>query len=149
MQSLRAPVSPQEVPHWRVPGGFSEGSRRVPGGFLDTRWCFGGVPKRDLKKVPSPGSRKVRSGNYLLHFSKVSGLRKGHFWGTILESILETNVTQMLHMQMSTKCPPNVHKMSTTCPTHVTQMSHTCLHVSRKGAKIAPKWEPKVAQEKQ
>ena len=80
----------------------------------------------------------MRSGNYLLHFSKVSGLRKGHFLGTILESILETNVTQMLHMQMST-----------TCPTHVTQMSHKCLHVSQKDAKIAPKWEPKVAQEKQ
>ena len=91
----------------------------------------------------------MRSGNYLLHFSKISGLRKGKFLGTILESILETNVTQMLHMQMSTKCPPNVHKMSTTCPTHVTQMSHKCLHVSQKGAKIAPKWEPKVAQEKQ
>ena len=54
--------------------------------------CSGGVPKRDLKKVPSPGSGKVRSGNYLLHFSKVSGLRKGHFLGTILESILETFV---------------------------------------------------------
>ena len=52
--------------------------------------CSGGVPKRDLKKVPSPGSGKVRSGSYLFHFSKVRGVRKGNFWGTILESILET-----------------------------------------------------------
>ena len=52
--------------------------------------CSGGVPKRDLKKVPSPGPGKVRSGCYLLHFSKVRGLRKGSFLGTILESILET-----------------------------------------------------------
>ena len=50
----------------------------------------GGAPKRDLKKVPSPGSRKVKSGNYLLHFSTISGVRKGKFLGTILESILET-----------------------------------------------------------
>ena len=52
--------------------------------------CSGGVPKRDLKKVPSPGPGKVRSGCYSLHFSKVRGLRKGSFWGTILESVLET-----------------------------------------------------------
>ena len=51
--------------------------------------------KEGPKKVPSPGSGKVRSGNYLLHFSKVSGVRKGKFLGTVLESILETNVTQM------------------------------------------------------
>ena len=52
--------------------------------------CSGGVPKRDLKKVPSPGPGKVRFCSYLLHFSKVRGLRKGTFLGTILESILET-----------------------------------------------------------
>ena len=50
----------------------------------------GGVPKRDLKKVPSPGPVKVRFCCYLLYFSKVRGLRKGSFLGTILESILET-----------------------------------------------------------
>ena len=47
--------------------------------------CSGGASKGDLKKVPSPGPGKVRSGCYLLHFSKVRGLRKGHllvpFWG--------------------------------------------------------------------
>ena len=52
--------------------------------------CSGGVPKRDLKKVPSPGPGKVRFGCYLLHFSKVRGFRKGNFLGTILGSILET-----------------------------------------------------------
>ena len=52
--------------------------------------CSGGVPKRDLKKVPSPGSGKMRLCNYLLHFSKVRCLRKGIFLGIILESILET-----------------------------------------------------------
>ena len=52
--------------------------------------CSGGVPKRNLKKVPSPGPGKVRYGCYLLHFSKVGGLRKGSFLGMILELILET-----------------------------------------------------------
>ena len=52
--------------------------------------CSGGVPKRDLKKVPSPGSGNKRFCNYLLHFSKVRCLRKGTFLGIILESILET-----------------------------------------------------------
>ena len=52
--------------------------------------CSGGVSKRDLKKVPSPGPGKVRSGFYLLHFSKARGLRKGSLLGAILESILET-----------------------------------------------------------
>ena len=42
--------------------------------------CSGGVPKRD----PSPGPGKVRSGCYLLHFSKVAGLKKDIFLGTIL-----------------------------------------------------------------
>ena len=46
--------------------------------------CSGGVSKRDLKKVPSPGPGKVRSGCYLLHFSKVGGLKKDSFRGTIL-----------------------------------------------------------------
>ena len=47
--------------------------------------CSGGVPKRDLKKVPSPGPGKVRSACYLPHFSKAGGLRKGSFLGTILD----------------------------------------------------------------
>ena len=46
--------------------------------------CSGGVSKGDLKKGPSPGSGKVRSGCYLLHFSKVGGLKKDTFLGTIL-----------------------------------------------------------------
>ena len=46
--------------------------------------CSGGVPKRDLKKVPSPGPGKVRFCCYLLHFSKVGGLKKVTFLGTIL-----------------------------------------------------------------
>ena len=49
--------------------------------------CSGRVSKRDLKKVPSPGPGKVRFCCYLLHFSKVRGLRKGNFLGTFLESI--------------------------------------------------------------
>ena len=44
----------------------------------------GGVPKRDLKKVPSPGCRKVRSGCYFLLFSKVGGFKKNIFLGAIL-----------------------------------------------------------------
>ena len=50
----------------------------------------GKVLKPDLKKGPSPGSGKVRSGPYLLDFSKVGGFKKDRFWGTILESIFET-----------------------------------------------------------
>ena len=46
--------------------------------------CSGGVSKRDLKNGPSPGSGKVRFCNYLLHFSKVGGLKKDTFLGTIL-----------------------------------------------------------------
>ena len=46
--------------------------------------CSGGVSKRDLKKGPSPGSGKVRFCYYLLHFSKVGGLKKDTFLGTIL-----------------------------------------------------------------
>ena len=44
--------------------------------------CSGGVPKRDLKKVPSTGSDKYKkrvSFYYVLHFSKVRGLRNGCF----------------------------------------------------------------------
>ena len=46
--------------------------------------CSGGVPKRDLKKVPSPGPGKVRFCYYLLHFSKVRGLKQDSFLGTSL-----------------------------------------------------------------
>ena len=46
--------------------------------------CSGGVSKRDLKNGPSPGSGKVRFCHYLLHFSKVGGLKKYTFLGTIL-----------------------------------------------------------------
>ena len=46
--------------------------------------CSGGVSKRDLKNGPSPGSGKVRFCRYLLHFSKVGGLKKVIFLGTIL-----------------------------------------------------------------
>ena len=46
--------------------------------------CSGGVSKRDLKNGPSPGSGKVRFCYYLLHFSKVGGLKKDTFLGTIL-----------------------------------------------------------------
>ena len=44
----------------------------------------GGVLKRDLKRGPSPEPGKVRFCNYLLHFSKVRGLKKDKFLGTIL-----------------------------------------------------------------
>ena len=40
--------------------------------------------KRNLKKIPSPGQGKVRFCYYLLHFSKVGGLKKDTFLGTIL-----------------------------------------------------------------
>ena len=46
--------------------------------------CSGGVSKRDLKNGPSPGPGKVRFCCYLLHFSKVGGLKKDTFLGTIL-----------------------------------------------------------------
>ena len=52
--------------------------------------CSGGVSKRDLKNGPSPGAGKVRFCNYLLHFSKVGGLKKVTFLGTILGIIWET-----------------------------------------------------------
>ena len=86
----------------------SNGSLKMRSKIVSTKWfqrvpkwtpkvdknrqkgCSGGAPKRDLKKVPSPGPGKARSGGYLLRFSKVRGLRKGSFVGTILESILET-----------------------------------------------------------
>ena len=47
----------------------------------------GGVSKRDLKKGPSPGSGKARSGCYSLHFSKVGTLEQNTFLGTILGTI--------------------------------------------------------------
>ena len=46
--------------------------------------CSGGVSKGDLKKGSSPGSGKVRFCYYLPHFSKVGGLKKDTFLGTIL-----------------------------------------------------------------
>ena len=46
--------------------------------------CSGGVSKRDLKNGPSPGAGKVRFCDYLPHFSKVRGLKKVTFLGTIL-----------------------------------------------------------------
>ena len=52
--------------------------------------CSGGVSKRDLKKVPSPGPGKVRFCCYLLHFSKVGGLRKGTLFGNHFGTIWET-----------------------------------------------------------
>ena len=51
-----------------------------------TEACSGGVSKGDLKKAPSPGIGKVRSGRYLVHFSKVGGLKKDNFLGTVLGS---------------------------------------------------------------
>ena len=49
-----------------------------------TEACDGGVSKRVLKKGPSPGTGKVRSGCHLQHFSKVGGLKKDTFSGIIL-----------------------------------------------------------------
>ena len=43
--------------------------------------CSGRVSKKNLNKVSSPGSEKVKFCSYLLYFSKVGGLRKGHFFG--------------------------------------------------------------------
>ena len=58
--------------------------------------CSGGVSKRDLKKGPSPGSGKVRSGSYLLHFSKAKGLKKESLlvqcWDHFGDKIVEIGV---------------------------------------------------------
>ena len=40
--------------------------------------------ERDLKMGPSPGQGKIRFCYYLLHFSKVGGLKTNTFLGTIL-----------------------------------------------------------------
>ena len=70
---------------------FPKGPQMNPKSYKkSTKACSGGVSKRDLKKGPSPGPGKVRFCNYLQHFSKVRGVRKGSFLGIILESILET-----------------------------------------------------------
>ena len=71
-----------------------------------THWCSEGVPKGDLnlKKVPSPGSGKVRSGCYhlLVHFSKVRGFRKGNLSGsTILDSILQDLHSLYIHSTLT------------------------------------------------
>ena len=58
--------------------------------------CSGGVPKRDLKKVPSPGPGKVRSGYYLLHFSKVRGLKKYTFLGQNMRIFLHFDLNLAL-----------------------------------------------------
>ena len=66
--------------------------------------CSGGVSKRDLKKVPSPGSGKVRFCSYLLHFSKVGGFKKdtflGPFWDRLGDNIFENRVPE----QYQKKC---------------------------------------------
>ena len=36
--------------------------------------------KKGAQKGPSPRAGKVRSGSYLLHFSKVGGFKKNMFW---------------------------------------------------------------------
>ena len=66
----------QRVPKWTP----KVGKNRQKG-------CSGGVPKRNLKKVPSPGPGKVRFCCYLLHFSKVGGLKRACFLGTVLEHL--------------------------------------------------------------
>ena len=63
--------------------------QRVPKGTLKveqnrSKAGSGGVSKGDLKMGPSPGPGKVRFCCYLLHFSKVGGLKKNTFLGTIL-----------------------------------------------------------------
>ena len=45
--------------------------------------------KEGPKRSPSPGPGKVIFSAYLLHVGKVRYLRKGSFWDTMLESILE------------------------------------------------------------
>ena len=70
----------------------NNGFQRVPEGTPEVdenreKARSGGVSKRDLKKGPSPAPGKVRFCNYLLYFSKVRGLRKGHLLGTILGNI--------------------------------------------------------------
>ena len=68
---------------------LKSGSKGCPNGFQkllkkSIKACSGGVSKRDLKNGPSPGSGKVRFCHYLLHFSKVGGLKKDTCLGTIL-----------------------------------------------------------------
>ena len=63
----------------------SKGSPNGPQKLLKIdKSVFWRVSKRDLKNGPSPGSGKVRFCHYLLHFSKVGGLKKDTFLGTML-----------------------------------------------------------------
>ena len=72
---------------WKVPRAFLEGSWRVPGHSL----VFWRGSKEGPKKGTLSGIRKSEIWLlYLLHFSKIRNLRKGHFGGTILESIWGT-----------------------------------------------------------
>ena len=64
----------------------------------------GGVPKRDLKKVPSPGSGKVRFCHYLLHFSKVGGLKKDTFWVPFWDRLGDKIVENRVPEQHQKKC---------------------------------------------
>ena len=54
------------------------------------RALFLGVSEGVLKMDPHPGLQKVRFCCYLLHFSKVGGLKKEQILGTILGTIWET-----------------------------------------------------------
>ena len=64
----------------------------------------------DVKKVSSPGPGKVRSGDYLLHFSKVRGLRKGtyfgyHFGVDFGSKIMKTEVQSSIEKNKKKKKP--------------------------------------------
>ena len=66
--------------------------------------CSGGVSKRDLKNGSSPGSGKVRFCHYLLHFSKVGGLKKDTFLDTILVPFGRQNRWKQGSRTASKKC---------------------------------------------
>ena len=71
--------------------------------------CSGGVSKRDLKNGPSPGSGKVRFCHYLLHFSKVGGLKQETFLGTILGTVWETKSLKTGFQNSTKKSAENRH----------------------------------------
>ena len=72
-----------------VPKGPQMDPKSRPKSITSVFWR---VSKRNLKKGPSPGSEKVRFCYYLLHFSKVGGLKKDQILGTMLGTVWETKL---------------------------------------------------------
>ena len=69
--------------------------------------CSGGVSKGDLKQGPSPGAGEVRSGCYLVHFSKVGAAFWVPFWDNLGDKIVEIGF-QIGGKQSSENIHPNL-----------------------------------------